>query len=141
MVGENQRDTLVTEIFIQQAMELEKYTVNGDGSQRRNWVDVEDAARAFVMAVEQPNLHGVFNIAGAKSLSVKQLVRRVHQISGRCCKPKIQFKPPREGDFDEVVNSRKAWKTFGWKPESKVTDALKRVYEARREHWISTRDM
>jgi nucleoside-diphosphate-sugar epimerase len=44
MVGENQRDTLVTEIFIQQAMELEKYTVNGDGSQRRNWVDVEDAA-------------------------------------------------------------------------------------------------
>ena len=46
------RDALVISKFVRAALEGEPITVDGDGSQYRNYVFVEDLARAHVLALE-----------------------------------------------------------------------------------------
>jgi nucleoside-diphosphate-sugar epimerase len=66
---------MVSSIFIEQARRGEPLTIQGDGSQRRDFVHVYDVARANLLAFERPGLGGgeVINIGRGESFSIKEL--------------------------------------------------------------------
>lgn len=66
--------TGVLAIFASRLLNGQRPLIFEDGLQRRDFVHVDDVARAFVMALEQPGLSGqVFNIGSGQERTVTQI--------------------------------------------------------------------
>ncbi len=62
--GPRMRDALVIPLFVRRALAGETITINGDGSQFRNYVYISDLARAHVLALGPAAENEVFNLEG-----------------------------------------------------------------------------
>src|SRR5437588_440303 len=60
--GPRMRDSLVIPRFVRMALAGEPLTIQGDGSQYRNYVYVEDLADAHVLALQAAAANEVFNL-------------------------------------------------------------------------------
>ena len=64
--------------FVQQALDGEKITVYGDGSQTRCFLHVRDAVRAIIALSETSEADGrVFNIGDTQEISILNLARKI----------------------------------------------------------------
>jgi dTDP-L-rhamnose 4-epimerase len=120
-----------------------------DGEQRRDFVHVEDVARAFLLALEHPDapVGGVFNIASGEDRSVRDVAALLARAMGReAIAPEITGKA-RAGDIRHcIADIGKARAALGYRPERDFSHGLvelaewvarqqaeDRVNEARRE--------
>ena len=108
-------------IFKRQLESGESLTIVGDGSQRRDFVHVNDVARANYLAATLP-LKGhegeVFNVGSGKNYSVQEIADVIsnNQV----------YLPKREGEMDiTLANIDKINSIIGWKPEVDVMDWIK----------------
>jgi dTDP-L-rhamnose 4-epimerase len=70
-----------------------------DGRQRRDFVHVEDAANAFVTALEHPKAAGkVFNIGSGRNVSIAEVARAFAKAMGKDIEPEI-LDQARAGDI------------------------------------------
>ena len=106
-------------IFDRQKEAGESLTIVGDGSQRRDFIHVNDVAKANFLAATTPldkkYLGEVFNVGSAKNYSVKQIADVIsdNQI----------FIPERQGEMDvTLADITKIGEVIGWKPEIDVLD-------------------
>ncbi len=75
--------TGVLAIFASRLLNRERPLVFEDGEQRRDFVHVEDVARAFVLALEQPEAAGqVFNIGSGRDVSILQVGDAIARAMG-----------------------------------------------------------
>ncbi|MBH5368987.1 UDP-glucose 4-epimerase GalE [Bradyrhizobium glycinis] len=97
-----------------------------DGSAIRDYVHVNDLARAHLLAGEMLVACGgthVFNLGTGVGTSVLELVETVKRIAGR--DPAIRLGPRREGDPPVLVASyTKAERELGWKPQHSQIDFI-----------------
>ncbi len=97
-----------------------------DGEQRRDFVHVEDVARAFVLALEHPAAPGgVFNIGSGASVSVRQVAEMLGRAMGRTdLAPQILGKA-RAGDirhcFADITRAREV---LGFEPRHSLRNSL-----------------
>jgi UDP-glucose 4-epimerase len=63
----------VINLFMKSIQETGTVTVNGDGTQSRNFLHIDDAARALLSAIRYPKL-GIFNASNSKKVSVNDLI-------------------------------------------------------------------
>ncbi len=140
--------TGVLAIFASRLLNGERPMVFEDGAQRRDFVHVEDVARAFLLALDEPAADGgVFNIGSGQSVSVAEVAFSFAAAMGRSdLSPDITGKA-RTGDirncFADIGHARQ---TLGFHPRRGFDDsfdeladwvsrqtATDRVAEARRE--------
>ena len=122
----------VVSIFISRLLEGQSITIFGDGMQTRDYVYVQDVARANV-AASSAALPGAadhdsiaFNVATAQQVSVLQLANAVGEVLG--VKPGIEFAPARAGELmRSSLDISKARATLGWSPQVNFNDGLKAV--------------
>ena len=101
--------------------------VNGDGTAVRDFVHVDDLARAFALAIDHP-LTGhasVFNV-GATGASVAEIVEVVQHVTGK--QLPIEHLPPRPEPPKLLADTSRIRAELDWKPERSslleiVTDA------------------
>ena len=75
--------TGVLAIFASRLQNGQRPMVFEDGEQRRDFVHVEDVARAFLLALEHPDAAGqVFNIGSGKDVSILQVAEALAQAMG-----------------------------------------------------------
>jgi UDP-glucose 4-epimerase len=124
----------VVSIFVSRLLEGRPLTVFGNGLQTRDYVFVQDVARANVLAstAAVPSGDGIdataFNIATAKQTNVLELAEMVGRVMGQ--KPKIEFAPARAGElFRSSLDVSKARKVLGWKPEVGFDDGLPQLVD------------
>ena len=108
-------------IFRRQLASGEPLTIVGDGSQRRDFVHVNDVARANYLASILP-LQGhegeVFNVGSGKNYSVQEIADLISKNQ--------VYLPKREGEMDTTLaNIDKIGSIIGWKPEVDVMDWIK----------------
>ena len=76
--------TGVLAIFASRLLNGQRPLVFEDGEQRRDFVHVEDVARAFALALEQPSAAGeVFNVGSGQDRSILEIGKRLAEAMGR----------------------------------------------------------
>jgi dTDP-L-rhamnose 4-epimerase len=140
--------TGVLAIFAARLLNGQRPMLFEDGAQRRDFVHVEDVARAFVLALQEPAADGrVFNIGSGQSVSIADIATSFAAAMGRPdLLPEISLKA-RTGDirncFADIGLARQV---LGFHPSRSFEDsfpeladwvsrqtAIDRVAEARRE--------
>jgi UDP-glucose 4-epimerase len=123
--GERARPETVTPTFLGRILRGEEITINGDGSQSRQFIYVQDLAAGNVAALAPEAENEIFNLNGRAAISVRALLAALEEILGR--KAKVRFVADRAGDFGgRFVSSDKAKRLLGWEPAVPYTEALER---------------
>ncbi len=106
----------VVSIFAANLAAARASTINGSGEQTRDYVYVEDVARANVLALGSAVPNGAYNIGTGVETSVNELYERLCEISGRDLR--AQHGPAKPGEQSRsCVDPSRAHRILGWQPE------------------------
>jgi dTDP-L-rhamnose 4-epimerase len=108
-----------------------------DGEQKRDFVHVEDIARAFVLALEHPKANGqVFNIGSGEARTVNEVAASIAEAMGRTdLKPEITGKT-RAGDIRHCIpDITKAREELGYQPRQDFMAGLAELAE-----WVARQE-
>lgn len=106
----------------------DKVTLWGTGNVSRDFLYVEDAARAIVMATENYNTSQPLNIGSGKEIRISSLAYHIRNLTGY--NGKIRWDTsmpdgqPRRGlDISDIKHA------LGWQPEIELLDGLEKTIE------------
>ncbi len=123
--GPRMRDNCVVAAFMKRAMRGETLKIDGDGSQHRSFVYVEDLADAHVKALDEIATNRTYNIEGAVPVSIREIAESVIELVGN---GDVTFGEPRPGDLKaKTVSNRRAREELGWAPTTSFTEGLART--------------
>lgn len=97
--GQNQRFDAygnVIPIFASRAISKEDIIIFGDGEQTRDFIHVDDIAKANVFSAEKKEVTGTINLGTGKRISINKLANLINEISGNSLN--IVHKDKRPGD-------------------------------------------
>ena len=128
--------------FIRLAVEGREIEIYGDGSQRRDFVYVDDAVDAFLRAGATDTVNGdVFNVGGDEPVSHRALVERLLAAAGGGRVRFVEWPEEKKaidiGDF--YTNSEKFRRIAGWRPQVGLDEGLERTvgfYRANLPHYL-----
>jgi UDP-glucose 4-epimerase len=103
-------------------------TIYGDGEQTRDYVYVDDVARANLAALNT-RASGAFNIGTGVETSVKQLYRSLAKIAGTDEPPTFAAARPGE-QRRSVISPARAGAELGWLPKVALEDGLRPTFES-----------
>lgn len=86
----------VIPIFATRLRAGEPLVVYGDGAQTRDFVNVEDVARANLLAADARNVAGAFNVGSGVATTIGDLAAIVAALSG--AELRVLYEAPRAGD-------------------------------------------
>ncbi len=131
--GEDEDHPVETHLIpnvVRAALTGEPVTVYGDGSNIRDFVHVDDLARAHVLALEVP---GTFNLGSGKGWTVLQVIDVARRVTGKAIG--IVFKPARPGDPNALVaDITRARRSLGWSPTRSLEQMIDSTFEWRKAH-------
>ena len=127
--GENHEpETHAIPRFIQQIGRDEEVTVWGDGSNRRDYIYIEDVVRAHVLALSLPQGYHYMNLSGENATSVNEIIHMLEEITEKTAR--VKNYPARSGDSHELfADSSKAKQVIGWEAETDIREGLEKTVE------------
>ena len=96
-----------------------------DGTAIRDYIHVEDLARAHILALDAlaSSSPGPINLGSRTGFSVKEIVAAVERMTGRALP--VEHQPRRAGDPPSLVaDSARAEAVLGWRPERGSLDEM-----------------
>jgi UDP-glucose 4-epimerase len=104
--------------------------VFGDGSALRDFVHVDDLARAHVLALGKP---GTYNLGSGRGWTVMEVIEIARRVTGK--RIDVVFEPPRPGDPKALVaDISRARRQLGWEPKHSLEEMISSTYEWRKAH-------
>jgi UDP-glucose 4-epimerase len=134
--GPRMRSDLVVAAFLLRALRGEPLRIDGDGSQERRFVYVEDLAAAHVLALKPEAKNRTYNLESAEAISIRRLAETVRDLVGDV---EVTFGPTRPGDYRaRIVRSDRARDELGWLPEHTFADGLRKTLEWYRQQYADS---
>jgi len=100
--------------------------IHGKGNQIRDFVFVEDVARANLMAMESNTNQNFLNIGTGKSVSILELAKIMIKISSKNIIPDFDEEQP--GDIEKSkADTSLATEKIGWKYQIELEDGLQKL--------------
>jgi len=129
--GPRMRPDLVVAAFLLRAMRGEPLRIDGDGSQERRFVYVEDLAAAHTLALKPAAKNRTFNLESEETISIRQLAETVRDLVGDV---EVTFGPSRPGDYRaRIVRSDRARDELGWRTQHTFEEGLRKTLAWYRE--------
>jgi UDP-glucose 4-epimerase len=129
----------VVSIFIEQLLAGKPLTVNGDGSQTRDFIYVRDIVDAVFAIIDHPQsaqseqLYQVFNLGTGIESSVTDIVAILFKITGDLLPdmtPEVTYRPQPEGEqMRSLLDASLFSRAFNWTPGVTLTEGLHRTFE------------
>ncbi|KLT72718.1 dTDP-glucose 4,6-dehydratase [Neisseria arctica] len=127
-------------LMILNALAGKPLPVYGDGQQIRDWLFVEDHARALYTVLTRGTVGETYNIGGHNEQSNIHVVRSICQILEEIAPQKpdgvnhyedlITFVPDRPGhDVRYAIDASKIERELGWKPQESFESGLRKTVE------------
>jgi UDP-glucose 4-epimerase len=134
--GPRMRSDLVIAAFMLRALRGEPLRIDGDGSQERRFVYVEDLAAAHVLALKAVAANRTYNLESDETISIRRLAETIGELVGDV---EVTFGPSRPGDYRaRVVRSDRAREELGWQPQHTFADGLQKTLAWYREQIAET---
>ena len=124
-------------LVILNALEEKKLPVYGDGKQIRDWLFVEDHARALIKVATEGALGETYNIGGFNEKENIQVVRTICGILDEI-RPRangayadlIEFVKDRPGhDLRYAIDASKIERDLGWRPQETFESGIRKTVE------------
>jgi dTDP-L-rhamnose 4-epimerase len=125
--------TGVVSIFSTRLLNDKAPVIYEDGRQTRDFLFVEDNARANLFVMEDSRTdYQVYNVGTQQPIRILDLVNTLAEIYGKNIKPELpgSFRP---GDVRHFVHNASKLQSLGWKPEVSLKEGLTRYVK-----WIET---
>lgn len=105
--------------------------VRGDGRQALDYVYVEDAVEAAILALETPLEREVFNIGSGTGVTVNELTALMQSVAGTALP--VRTEPPdATAGTARTGNVEKARRLLGWEPRTGLGEGLAKTFA-----WLS----
>jgi len=140
-------------LMILNALEGKPLPVYGDGQQIRDWLYVEDHARALILVAQTGALGQTYNIGGHNEKTNLEVVHRICDLldnrlgpmsDSRSRRELIEFVQDRPGhDIRYAIDAGKIQRDLGWVPEETFDTGLAKTvdwYLANQTWWQRVRD-
>jgi len=109
--------------FLENIMIDKPPIIFGDGSQIRDFIFVQDVAKANFVSMNSSVTHGFFNIGTGIGISISELANLMIKLSEKNLTPEFDVLP--EGDVNESqADISLSKKLLSWKPETSLEDGL-----------------
>ncbi|MGB8166682.1 MAG: NAD-dependent epimerase/dehydratase family protein [Chthoniobacteraceae bacterium] len=139
--GERQRDDFVMSVFINAALRGAPLNINGDGSQRRAFGHVEDAADGILKVLfSDKTTNDVVNIGNpAQAISIKELALKIVRATGqpesliRQTPIGSEDRAPERDIQERLPDISKARATVGFEPRISLDEGIARIVAAKRK--------
>jgi len=101
-------------------------TVDGDGSQTRDFVHVDDVVEANLLAATTEHTGEAYNIGRGEQTSIAELAETICAVADT--DSEVTYTDPRPGDIDEsVADISKARSELGFEPTVSLREGLKTI--------------
>jgi len=126
--GPGMSENYVIPRFVRQALEGTTNVVNGDGSQFRNYVYVDDLADAHAAALSGAAENEVFNLKGPEPITIRRIAEEVRDLLGASFT--VEGGPLEPGDYEgRVISGEKAQRVLGWEATTPLSEGLRRYVD------------
>jgi UDP-glucose 4-epimerase len=116
----------VVAIFTGKMLAGESAIVNGDGEQTRDFVYVEDCARANYLAVTVEHPSGIYNLGWGRPTSINEIFYTLAGATGYS--HPIQHGPAKVGETRHIyLDAQKAGRELGWLPTVSLEHGLEKT--------------
>ena len=136
--GPYQYPEKIVPLFVTNLIDDRPVPLYGDGLQIRDWLYVEDHARAILHVLERGETGNVYNVSGDTPRTNLELTRTLAQGCDRSMVTHVMRVPDRPGhDRRYAVNSGKL-RALGWKPQMAFEEGIARTidwYRANESWW------
>jgi GDP-4-dehydro-6-deoxy-D-mannose reductase len=134
-IGPRQAPNFVVPSFAKQIAEIEKdkrepYLSVGNLEAKRDFTDVKDMARAYLLAIEKGEDGEVYNIGSGTSYKISDVLNKLISMSSakiEIRKDKALFRP--SDDPELVCDNSKFSKITGWEPRIAIDTTLKETLD------------
>lgn len=127
-------------LIIQKAKALAPLPIYGNGQQIRDWLYVEDHARALYLVATQGVVGETYNIGGHNELSNLQVVTKICEVLDellpiqsntlKSYNELITFVEDRPGhDLRYAIDATKIYKELNWKPKETFSTGIRKTIE------------
>ena len=107
----------------------EEIVLYGDGTQSRGFTYVDDVVEANLLAARSTHFDAAFNVGGAGTVTVNDLLRRIERILGK--KARIRHEPFAEGDARHThADMTRTRRLLGLTPRVSLTKGLPPTIES-----------
>jgi len=138
-IGPRQTEDFVVSSFAKQIVEIEKGKNSvikvGNLDAKRDFTDVRDIVKAYILAVEKADSGEPYNICSGNAYEIKEILDKLLELSK--IKIKIEQDPSRMRKSDIPIllgTNKKFFAKTGWLPLIDIDTSLKDILE----HWRKT---
>ncbi len=118
----------VVAIFLNRMLKGEQPVINGDGGQTRDYVYVADVVKANILALDNTDKTGIYNVGTSLEISVNDLFKEINKNFDN--KYKEVHGPAKIGEQKtSCLSYEKIEKELGFKPETAFSEGIKKTYE------------
>ena len=117
-------ETGVMAIFIEELINNKPLTIFGDGKSTRDFIFVEDVAKANILALLK---EGIFNISTGTETSILELTKKIEEISGR--KVERIFLKKGSGVKRNSLDPSLSKRILGFSIKTTLLDGIKKTLE------------
>ena len=124
--GQSNEYAGVLKLFLECIKEKLPPKINGDGTQFRDFVHVNDVVNANIMSMDSKVDHEFFNVGTNTSITILDLAKTITKSSGLNIEP--IFVPALKGDVQETIANIDLIKDkIGWKPTIILKDWINEI--------------
>ena len=124
--GQSKEYAGVLKLFLERIRDKLPPKINGDGTQFRDFVYVEDVANANIMSMDSDINHEFFNVGTNTSITILDLAKTIIKSSGLDMEP--IFGPPLKGDVQKTIaNIDLIKEKIGWTPTVTLEEWIDKI--------------
>ncbi|WP_162848114.1 NAD-dependent epimerase/dehydratase family protein [Litoreibacter halocynthiae] len=114
--------------FCHHAVQNLPISIWGDGTVERDFIHVDDVARAFVLAADSTARGTEVNIGSGQGVSLNHLLELI-RLAG--CSPDVEYQDARAFDVPRsVLSIQRARELLGWIPEKDLKSGIEEMIQA-----------
>lgn len=123
--GEYSKNKNVLNIFLDKALKNEDIIVYGNGSREQNFTYAGDILNALELILKK-KISGTYNVTSNQNISMFNLAKLIKEITKSKSRIVFNNKVDPQESYRPKYNSKKAFKTFGYKSKFDLKDGLQK---------------